>query len=182
MARLKVILGTGELSRLTTCGGPATLPFCRRRFHKNLGKNSTSRYHAGNTGDAEAIKDHFHKNRANGWAWNPGGISSAKAHFSILLCFTKHWGRHGWVTSGSWLWSQQPGQRHHTQLGKELKVCISAKTISALIEKTDLMTNTFEWTYAPAPEAPAIVKINGRYELFIGGKFVRPQSKNTLLQ
>mgnify|MGYP002369256148 CR=1 FL=1 len=39
------------------------------------------------------------------------------------------------------------------------------------------MTNTFEWAYAPAPEARDHVKINDRYELFIGGKFVRPQSK-----
>jgi len=33
------------------------------------------------------------------------------------------------------------------------------------------------WSYAAAPEASDYIKIKPRYELFIGGKFVRPQSK-----
>jgi aldehyde dehydrogenase (NAD+) len=32
------------------------------------------------------------------------------------------------------------------------------------------------WDYAPAPEASNYIKIRPRYELFIGGKFVRPRS------
>ncbi|HEX4639264.1 MAG TPA: aldehyde dehydrogenase family protein [Chthoniobacterales bacterium] len=32
------------------------------------------------------------------------------------------------------------------------------------------------WSYAPAPEASSYIKIKPRYELFIGGKFVRPRS------
>jgi hypothetical protein len=32
------------------------------------------------------------------------------------------------------------------------------------------------WTYAPSPEATDHVKIDPRYELFIGGQWVRPQS------
>ncbi|HZR78962.1 MAG TPA: aldehyde dehydrogenase family protein, partial [Chthoniobacterales bacterium] len=32
------------------------------------------------------------------------------------------------------------------------------------------------WEYAPAPEAHSHIKIRSRYELFIGGKFVRPRS------
>jgi len=33
------------------------------------------------------------------------------------------------------------------------------------------------WDYAPAPESPDHVKLKSRYELFIGGKWVKPQSK-----
>jgi aldehyde dehydrogenase (NAD+) len=33
-----------------------------------------------------------------------------------------------------------------------------------------------EWDYAPAPEAREIVKLEKRYGLFIGGKFVKPRS------
>ena len=33
-----------------------------------------------------------------------------------------------------------------------------------------------EWDYAPAPEARDIVKLDKRYGLFIGGKFVKPKS------
>src|SRR5919198_1009824 len=32
------------------------------------------------------------------------------------------------------------------------------------------------WNYAPAPEASDYIKLRPRYELFIGGKFVRPRS------
>src|SRR5947209_19403694 len=32
------------------------------------------------------------------------------------------------------------------------------------------------WDYAPAPEANSYIKIKPRYELFIGGKFVKPRS------
>ncbi len=35
-----------------------------------------------------------------------------------------------------------------------------------------------KWDYAPAPEATDFVKIKPRYELFIGGKFVKPKSGN----
>lgn len=38
-------------------------------------------------------------------------------------------------------------------------------------------TKEFNWTYAPAPEAKDHVKINSQYDLFIDGKFVKPQSK-----
>ena len=33
-----------------------------------------------------------------------------------------------------------------------------------------------EWEYAPAPEAREIVKLEKRYGLFVGGKFVKPRS------
>lgn len=33
-----------------------------------------------------------------------------------------------------------------------------------------------EWEYAPAPESKAIANIAPKYDLFIGGKFVKPQS------
>ena len=33
------------------------------------------------------------------------------------------------------------------------------------------------WDYAPAPEASGHIKIKPRYELFIGGKFVAPNSR-----
>jgi hypothetical protein len=32
------------------------------------------------------------------------------------------------------------------------------------------------WDYAPAPEAHDYIQLKKRYELFIGGKFVRPRS------
>ena len=34
-----------------------------------------------------------------------------------------------------------------------------------------------EWNYAPAPESADHVKINKQYDLFINGKFVKPNSK-----
>src|SRR6201997_3450538 len=37
--------------------------------------------------------------------------------------------------------------------------------------KLDLMGN---WTYAPAPEDKKHIQLNKKYDLFIGGKFVRP--------
>src|SRR5437870_8139622 len=33
-----------------------------------------------------------------------------------------------------------------------------------------------KWSYAPAPEAHGHIKIKPRYELFIGGKFIKPRS------
>ena len=40
-------------------------------------------------------------------------------------------------------------------------------------------TNEFftDWTYAPAPEGTEHIKINKQYDLFINGKFVKPNSK-----
>ena len=35
-----------------------------------------------------------------------------------------------------------------------------------------------KWDYAPAPESTEHIKIQSRYELFIGGKFVSPKSGN----
>jgi aldehyde dehydrogenase (NAD+) len=35
---------------------------------------------------------------------------------------------------------------------------------------------TFEWEYAPAPEARDIVTLRERYGLFIGGEYVEPRS------
>jgi aldehyde dehydrogenase (NAD+) len=32
------------------------------------------------------------------------------------------------------------------------------------------------WSYAPAPESASHVKLQDRYDLFIGGKFVKPTS------
>src|ERR1700758_4204880 len=37
--------------------------------------------------------------------------------------------------------------------------------------KLDLMGN---WTYAPAPEDKKHIQLNKKYDLFIGGKFVKP--------
>jgi aldehyde dehydrogenase (NAD+) len=47
----------------------------------------------------------------------------------------------------------------------------------AQVEKrTSSVPATFEWEYAPAPEARDIVQIRERYGLFIGGKEVEPRS------
>lgn len=47
------------------------------------------------------------------------------------------------------------------------------------MEKEKHLENDFftDWTYAPAPESTDHVKINKQYDLFIGGKFVKPNSK-----
>ena len=41
------------------------------------------------------------------------------------------------------------------------------------------ITNDFftEWKYAPSPEATDHIKLNKQYDLFINGKFVKPNSK-----
>ncbi len=39
------------------------------------------------------------------------------------------------------------------------------------------MTNDPTWAYAPAPESTDHIKLKQRYELFINGAFVKPQSK-----
>ena len=38
-----------------------------------------------------------------------------------------------------------------------------------------------DWTYAPAPESTDIVKLQDRYELFIGGKWVAAKEHFTTL-
>ena len=38
-------------------------------------------------------------------------------------------------------------------------------------------TTAFTWEYSPAPESTAHIKLAPRYELFINGNFVKPQSK-----
>lgn len=39
-------------------------------------------------------------------------------------------------------------------------------------------TSSFSWTYAPAPESTGHLQLKNRYDLFIGGKFVKPAQKN----
>ena len=36
-----------------------------------------------------------------------------------------------------------------------------------------------DWTYAPAPESTDHIKLNKQYDLFINGKFVKPNSKKS---
>lgn len=47
------------------------------------------------------------------------------------------------------------------------------------MEKEQNITNDFftEWKYAPSPEATDHIKLNKQYDLFINGKFVKPNSK-----
>ena len=47
----------------------------------------------------------------------------------------------------------------------------------AQVEKREAkLPATFEWEYAPAPEARDIVQLQERYGLFIGGQEVEPRS------
>ena len=39
------------------------------------------------------------------------------------------------------------------------------------------MKSEFKWNYAPAPEAKDHIKLKSQYDLFINGKFVKPNSK-----
>ena len=48
--------------------------------------------------------------------------------------------------------------------------------MSELAKKHAPVPALTEWEYAPAPEARDIVKLEKRYGLFIGGKFVKPRS------
>jgi aldehyde dehydrogenase (NAD+) len=43
------------------------------------------------------------------------------------------------------------------------------------IKKTAVKSGT--WQYAPAPESTDHIEIKQQYELFINGKFVKPNSK-----
>ena len=43
--------------------------------------------------------------------------------------------------------------------------------------KTEDTITDFNWEYAPAPEAKDHVKLKAQYDLFINGKFVKPNSK-----
>ncbi|HRI72707.1 MAG TPA: aldehyde dehydrogenase family protein, partial [Polyangium sp.] len=63
---------------------------------------------------------------------------------------------------------------------------MTAKESTALVAKNDQLARKTPdraaldfgqaWAYAPAPESPDHVRIAPRYELFIGGKWVAPQS------
>ena len=48
------------------------------------------------------------------------------------------------------------------------------ETKRELAKRQEKAPITTAWEYAPAPEARDIVKIEERYGLFIGGKFVEP--------
>jgi aldehyde dehydrogenase (NAD+) len=43
--------------------------------------------------------------------------------------------------------------------------------------KKENTESTFNWNYAPAPEAKDHIKLKSQYDLFINGKFVKPNSK-----
>ena len=48
----------------------------------------------------------------------------------------------------------------------------------AQVEKrADSLPATFEWEYAPAPEARDIVTLEERYGLYLGGEQVAPRSR-----
>ena len=51
------------------------------------------------------------------------------------------------------------------------------KTISKKKSNTVKLKFDTTWQYAPAPESKSAAKINERYDLFINGKFEKPQSK-----
>lgn len=46
-----------------------------------------------------------------------------------------------------------------------------------IAQKEEVALNGFKWDYAAAPESKDHVRISPRYDLFIGGKFVKPASK-----
>ncbi len=50
-------------------------------------------------------------------------------------------------------------------------------TKKKIIKKAIVKENVFDWQYAPAPESTDHVHIKPQYDLFIGGKFVKPNSK-----
>lgn len=43
--------------------------------------------------------------------------------------------------------------------------------------KNESITSEFKWDYSPAPEAKDHIKLKPQYDLFINGKFVKPNSK-----
>ena len=43
--------------------------------------------------------------------------------------------------------------------------------------KKETTASAFNWEYAPAPEAKDHIKLKSQYDLFINGKFVKPNSK-----
>lgn len=43
--------------------------------------------------------------------------------------------------------------------------------------KKETTESAFNWEYAPAPEAKDHIKLKSQYDLFINGKFVKPNSK-----
>ena len=45
-----------------------------------------------------------------------------------------------------------------------------------MAKTTTKKSKSIQWNYSPAPESSSIAKIDERYELFIGGKFVKPLS------
>ena len=54
----------------------------------------------------------------------------------------------------------------------------SKKTIDKKVKATKKSVPAFEWKYAPAPESTDHIHIKPQYELFIGGKFVKPATSD----
>ncbi len=52
-----------------------------------------------------------------------------------------------------------------------------AKKVTTNTKATNTKKETFTWSYAPAPEASNHIQLKEQYDLFINGKFVKPQSK-----
>ncbi|MBP9707171.1 MAG: aldehyde dehydrogenase family protein [Oligoflexales bacterium] len=61
---------------------------------------------------------------------------------------------------------------------RDSKASIKLSAAEKVVEKSNNNASGFEFSYAPALESSAIIKIKPRYDLFIDGKFISPKSNS----
>jgi hypothetical protein len=115
----------------------------------------------------QAIRDYFYDTGRMVGMKPAGGISSAKLaiHYLVMLRETlgNAWMTPEWFRFGA------------SSLANDVLMQI-VKQETGVYQSADYFAFEGGWEYSPAPESTDHIKVAKRYELFIGGDFVKPES------